>query len=125
MAEETALVCVTGQKSCQRLIHLGAQIASEHGLPLLVLSVSGSGANLLEDPKVSEALNDLYALSGEVGAEMTMLHSGDAARAICDFAHERHVTHLILGASRPGSGSFIAHLNEDLPGVALHIAPCE
>ena len=78
---ETVLVCVTGQQSSQRLIHRGAEIAGEYGAALLVLSVSGSGVNLLSNPEVSQALNDLYRLSGQVGAEMTMLHHHDAHRA--------------------------------------------
>ena len=54
---ETVLVCVTGQQSSQRLIHRGAQVAREHDAALLVLSVSGSGVNLLSNPEVSQALN--------------------------------------------------------------------
>lgn len=120
---ETVLVCVTGQKSSQRLIHKGATIAQELGAPLLVLSVSGSGLNHLDNPAVSQALNDLYRLSGEVGAEMTMLQHSDAHRAICDFVHARGVTHLVLGDSRPGQGSFIPQLMRSLPNVAFTIEP--
>lgn len=117
---ETVLVCVTGQQSCQRLIHRGAALAQEHGAALLVLSVSGSGVNLLSDPQVSEALNDLYRLSVEVSAEMTMLHHHDAHQAICDFAKERNVTRLVLGEGKPGS-AFVASLMRALPRVAFTI----
>jgi len=118
---ETVLVCVTGQQSSQRLIHRGAQIAREHGAELLVLSVSGSGVNLLSNPEVSQALNDLYRLSGEVGAEMTMLHHHDAHRAICDFTQERGVTRLVLGEGKPGAGAFITNLMRALPNVIFTI----
>ena len=117
---ETFLVCVTGQQSSSRLIHRGAQLAQEHHASLLVLSVSGSGANLLSNPDVSQALNDLYRLSGEVGAEMTMLHHTDAHRAIVDFVKERGVTRLILGEGKPGS-AFIASLMRSLPQVAFTV----
>lgn len=117
---ETVLVCVTGQQSSSRLIHRGAQIAQQKGATLLVLSVSGSGVNLLSNPDVSQALNDLYRLSGEVGAEMTMLHHTDALRAICDFVKERGVTHLVLGEGKPGS-IFIAKLMRSLPQVAFTV----
>lgn len=120
---ETVLVCVTGQKSSERLIHKGAEIAKEHGAELLVLSVSGSGLNHLDDPAVSMALNDLYRISGEVGAEMTMLQHTDAHRAICDFAHQRHVTRMVLGDSPGGRGSFIPQLMRSLPQVAFTIEP--
>lgn len=117
---ETVLVCVTGQQSSSRLIHRGAQLAQQRGAALLVLSVSGSGVNLLSNPDVSQALNDLYRLSGEVGAEMTMLHHTDAHRAICDFVKERGVTHLILGEGKPGS-AFIVNLMRALPQVAFTV----
>lgn len=120
---ETVLVCVTGQQSSQRLIHRGAALAREHGAELLVLSVSGSGVNLLSNPEVSQALNDLYRLSGEVGAEMTMLHHHDAHRAICDFARVRGVTRLVLGEGKPGASAFIPHLMRSLPDVAFTIEP--
>lgn len=120
---ETVLVCVTGQQSSQRLIRRGAALAREHGAALLVLSVSGSGVNLLSNPEVSQALNDLYRLSGEVGAEMTMLHHHDAHRAICDFAKERGVTRLVLGEGKPGASAFIANLMRSLPSVAFTIEP--
>lgn len=120
---ETVLVCVTGQRSSARLIHEGAEIARQHQGTLLVLSVSGSGLNTLAHPGVAEALDELYRLSHEVGAEMTMLHAPDAHKAICAFARERGVTHILLGESRNGSGSFEASLMRSLPQVTFHVAP--
>ncbi len=120
---DTVLVCVTGQQSSQRLIHQGAALAQELSATLLVLSVSGSGVNLLSNPQVSQALNDLYRLSVEVGAEMTMLHHTDAHRAICDFARERSVTHLVLGQGPSGENPFITRLKASLPQVAFFVEP--
>lgn len=110
----TVLVCVTGQATGRRLIHRGAGIAREAGLPLLVLSVSGSGLNVLEDPQVSLALNELYHLSSEVGAEMTMLHAPDALHAITRFARERHVVQVVLGEGK-GNTNFVDALRLALP----------
>lgn len=120
---ETVLVCVTGQQSSQRLIHRGAQLAGELNAQLLVLSVSGSGFNLLSDPQVSQALNDLYRLSGQVGAEMTMLHDPDALHAIRHFARSRGVTHLVLGEGRTGENTFISSLMRALPQVIFTLEP--
>ena len=41
------LVCVTGQKSCEHLIHVGAEIAREDGAELSVVHVAKMGANFL------------------------------------------------------------------------------
>lgn len=121
---ETILVCVTGQLSGARLIQRGTQLAKEHAGTLLVLSVSGSGANLLSNPDVSNALNELYRLSGEAGAEMTMLHDRDALHAITTFARERGVTRMVLGEGQPGS-SFVSRLTRALPQVRFTVEPCE
>lgn len=120
---ETVLVCVTGQQSSQRLIHRGAALAQQHGAALLVLSVSGSGFNLLTNPRVSQSLNDLYRLSGEVGAEMTMLHDADAFGAICRFARERGVTRLVLGAGKGETSGFVNRLMQALPQVDFLVEP--
>lgn len=117
---ETVLVCVTGQTSSERLIHKGAQIAREHQATLLVLSVSGCGMNLSSNPQVMQSLNDLYRLSSEVGAEMTILHHPDARRAICDFARDRSVTRLVVGEGKTQS-SFIPNLMRSLPDVSFTI----
>lgn len=117
--KETVLVCVTGQQSSQRLIRRGAEAARKLEAPLLVLSVSGSGYNLLSDPQVSQALNDLYSLCGQVGAEMTMLHHANAHAAICDFVRERGVTHLVLGEGRQGKNRFVTDLMRALPHVVF------
>lgn len=120
---ETVLVCVTGQQSSQRLIHRGAELASQYGGALLVLSVSGAGFNLLTNPGVSQSLNDLYSLSGQVGAEMTMIHHTNPHQAICDFARQRGVTRLVLGESRPGHDNFVAELVQALPNVSFIVEP--
>lgn len=120
---ETVLVCVTGQQSSQRLIHRGAELARQYHAQLLVLAVSGAGFNLLTNPSVSQSLNDLYCLSGQVGAEMTMLHHTNPHQAICDFVRERSVTRLVLGESKPGHSSFVAGLMKALPNVSFAIEP--
>ena len=118
---ETVLVCVTGQRSGAQLIHKGAELAREHAAQLLVLSVSGSGLNTLTNPSVVRSLDELYRLSGEVGAEMTMLHASDAHKAICDFVRQRGVTRMVLGQTAQSGSAFAAHLMRSLPGVSFII----
>lgn len=117
------LVCVTGQKSSERLIHKGAALAQQHQATLLVLSVSGSGLNVMSDPQVAQALDQLYRSACAVGAEMTMMQARDPHKAIVQFCKNRGVTHVVLGQSKDGSGSFISSLNRALPKVTFHIEP--
>ena len=125
MHTETTLVCVTAQRSCQRLIHRGAEIARSHDAPLLVLFVSGSGFNVLTNPSVSAVMNELYTVSAEVGAEMTMLQSSTPKAAISGFIRERQVNHLVLGQGRPDPNGMVAQLMNEFPAVTFHIEPGE
>ena len=97
MTAETVLVCVTGQRMCERLIQRGAEVAQEHQLPLLVLSVVGNGQNSLGDPAVADALDYLYHTSASHGAEMTVLCSEKPLDTIVDFAHKHAVAHVVIG----------------------------
>lgn len=123
MSTETVLVCVTGQRLCDRLIGRGAEVAREKDLPLLVLSVAGNGQNDLGDPVVAEALDYLYRHSMEHGAEMTVLCSPKPQDAIVEFARKHEVRHLIIGEGKPDRGgeSFPSRLAKALPQVILHV----
>ena len=122
---ETVLVCVTGQRMCERLIHRGAQVAQEHHMPLLVLSVAGNGLNDLSNPAVAEALDYLYEASASNGAEMTVLCSDKPLDTMVAFATAHGARHLVLGEGKPdGHGnSFAARLALALPLVAFHGEP--
>ena len=59
----SVLVCVTGQKNCERLIVAGARIAREENLPLNVLHVVHSGGSVLgfvNEPEALEYLLNKY-----------------------------------------------------------------
>jgi len=123
MAKAATLVCATAQRSCQRLIHRGAEIARRHQTPLLVLSVSGSGPNVLSNPEAAGAMNVLYAVSSEVGAEMTMLTASNAKQAIAAFMRERNVKHLVLGQGKGGVNSLAEQLMIEFPDTAFYVEP--
>lgn len=122
---ETVLVCVTGQKMCERLIHRGAQVAQEQALPLLVLSVVGNGLNDLSNPAVTEALDYLYSTSAQNGAEMTVLCSPKPLDAIIAFAKAHGARHIILGEGKTDAhgNSFAGRLAMALPLATFHGEP--
>ncbi len=59
----SVLVCVTGQRSCERLIVIGAQLAAQARQPLIVLHVARAGGNVLGSKNEAEALEYLRAIS--------------------------------------------------------------
>ena len=73
----TILVCVTVQRECERLITAGKRLADSGGNKLKVLHVAEPNGPALGNPDTREALNSLYALSRQEGAEMTVLYNED------------------------------------------------
>ena len=82
--ESRVLVCVTGQKSCARLIHDGAEIAAEEGASLSVVHVAKMGSNFLGSASEAEALEYLFAISKSHSADMMLLRNDDVVHTIAE-----------------------------------------
>ncbi|MDL2206026.1 universal stress protein [Eubacteriales bacterium OttesenSCG-928-N13] len=112
------LACVTGQKSCERLIVEGAKMADAMNAELSVLHVAAAGTSLLGYPLEGDAMEYLYKISSEHGADMTMIRSDDVIEAIARFAIKNEINIILMGAARKKSGRNIAlELQVRLPGV--------
>ena len=118
--ESRVLVCVTGQKSCARLIHDGAEIAAEEGASLSVVHVAKMGSNFLGSASEAEALEYLLRRSNDVGADMTVLHAKDPKGALCEYAQRNRIGCVVLGvAPGPDALAFARALEAKLPGVEI------
>ena len=109
----TVLVCVTVQRECQRLILAGKRLADNAAIPLHVLHVMEPDAAPLGNPDAQEALNSLYALSREAGAEMTLLYDADVRAAIVNYAHQVNAVCVVVGSDKQGNWA-MAEALEDL-----------
>lgn len=122
--DQPVLVCVTGQKTCDRLIKTGAQLAAAHDSPLLVVHVAPAGAPLLGNSTQSEALDYLYSLSCETGAEMAVLRAPDPVERLIQYALEQHAAHIVLGAGTPDGSArkdVAGLLKARLPHIQVHV----
>lgn len=104
MAEKGILVCVTQQKTCERLIKEGARLKNPDE-ELYVVNVSQEGWSLLgkkykEPGEAAEALEYLFEISKNYGAHMTVLRSNDVVRALVDFLNKKKIPLVILGGSK-------------------------
>lgn len=104
MAAKDVLVCVTRQKTCERLIKEGARLTGGDE-KLYVVNVSPDGWSLLGKQydgadKTAEALEYLYEISKNYGAHMTVLRSEDVVEALVDFLNKKQISTVILGDSR-------------------------
>ena len=96
------LVCVTQQKTCEKLIRKAAALRdqalnSQHEIQLFVLHVAKNDWNFLDNAKEGEALDYLFNISKSVGAELTVLKSDEIAKTISDFAIENKIGVILMG----------------------------
>ncbi len=86
------MVCVTLQNTCQKLIDHAVSIR-ENDDNLFVLHV----AKNIEAVDKGAILEFLYSVSHSAGADMTVLYSEDALKAVVDFIKEKNIDTVILG----------------------------
>lgn len=118
------MVCVTRQKTCERLIKIGRKLVNGEG-KLTVVHVIKSEANVLGNPDEGEALEYLFQVSKQAGADMTVLRSEDILNTLLDYAKENHITEIVMGESPdPGSAnSIIRNMEQMLPDIKFNVIP--
>ena len=114
------LVCVTGQKTCARLIREGAALAARTGGTVSVVHVAEPGRAILGNHREGEALEYLFRASGEVGADMTVLRAENALNTLYEYAADKGVGCVVVGLGSGRSGNdFAEKLRMLLPGVDI------
>lgn len=88
----TTVVCVTDQFSCERLIHVGRRIADMSGTSLVVVS-SGQLSPSLNH----EALDHLFSVSKEYGADMDVFYSETPFETLLSFLQGSGARHVVTG----------------------------
>lgn len=122
------MVCVTGQRSCERLILHGLKRTAPNEAgerpPLYIVHCVQNGQRFMNSPDEADAIDYLFTCAQYAGAELTILRTDNVQQTIADFAHEHGVGVLILGA--PGeqgehNGKFARGLRELLPEIEFDI----
>ncbi|AFS78935.1 universal stress protein domain-containing protein [Gottschalkia acidurici 9a] len=93
------MVCVTQQKTCERLITTGYKKIEQEKDNLFVIHVVNENDSFLHNSNEGEALEYLFAVSKKAGADLTVIRAKDVIGAIGDFAKKNEITHVILGES--------------------------
>lgn len=116
------MVCVTVQRTCERLIHKGADLAGEEDLR--VVHVVRNGGAVLGGDNEPEALDYLFRISRTFGAEMDMLRSDNVVDTLVDFANKHQISYLVIGAGGNDSRTdMAAALRARLPEVRIFVIP--
>ena len=77
MGAKHILTCVTGQRSCERLIAQGTSFAQTLGCDGTVLHVASSQNLIMGSENRAQALEHLYQISKDYGADMAVLRADD------------------------------------------------
>ena len=124
MEQPVVLVCVTTQKSCERLIEAGAKAAAATQAKLHVIHVAGSHQRFFNTLNEADALEFLFGVSKTHGAEMTVVRSEDVAQTLVDYVRGNGVHMVIFGQSPDADkpGNLIEKVREMLADETIAIA---
>lgn len=121
MKNTNIMVCVTQQKTCERLILSGYKLVKSKDDNLYVIHVVSEKAMFLEQDNDGEALEYLFDISKKSGADLTVIRSKDIMKAMVDFAKKNHITHIVIGSTPEKENShkqnFALQLKEALPSI--------
>ena len=98
------MVCVTQQKNCERLIRAGYEKATNDKDKLFIINVVSENDTFLNTSSDGDALEYLFSVSSEVGANLTVIRAKDVIGAMAEFAMKHKITHVVVGASPHGGG---------------------
>ncbi|NLL06707.1 MAG: universal stress protein [Clostridiaceae bacterium] len=93
------LVCVTQQKTCERLIRKAANLRDDLKGELFVIHVAKNAWNFLGNKKEGEALDYLFRISKSVGADLSVLKSDNIVETIVEFVREKEISYIVMGES--------------------------
>ncbi len=101
---KNVMVCVTQQKNCERLIMAGYEKIMNEKDQLFVINVVSENDSFLQSYNDGEALEYLFRISRDAGADLTVIRAKDVIGAMGEFAKKNKITHVVLGASPHGGG---------------------
>ena len=119
VGEQTVLVCVTGQRRCERLIRQGRIVAEHLQARLRVVSVQPKDAL---DAQAADALEYLFTVAKEQQAEMSVYYTNEPMGTLVHFARRCQAVCLVAGCpGGAGESRFLADIRQHLPLSLIHI----
>ena len=126
MEKNHVLVCVTGQRTCERLIAEGDRLAAELAAELSVVQVARQGMGLLGGVVAeAEALEYLFKVSSEHGADMTVIRSESVVETLAGHARKINADLMVLGAPRQTDRDVTRDLKAHMPEMEFAIVYTE
>ena len=116
------LVCVTQQKTCERLIEKALEFSADKD-SIFIIHVAKDNWSFLDNDKEGEALEYLFGIAKSIGANLTVLRSEKIVETIVAYALENKIDLLVLGDSKGDHSEnyFYKSLKNSLNGVEIHV----
>lgn len=93
------LVCVTQQKSCERLIDFGFNLINSESDELHVIHVVKENWKYFGQLEEKDALEYLFDVSKKKDAMLTVLKAKDIEKTLADFSEANKITDIVMGES--------------------------
>ena len=124
-SKKNILVCVTQQKTCERLIRKAAKIKANKNMDLFVIHVVKDQWKFLDSASEGEALEYLFGISKSVGANLTVLRSNNIVDTISEFTIEHNISQIFIGQSPNdhSENNFYNELRSILDDVEISVIP--
>lgn len=119
------MVCVTQQKTCERLIKKAHNMIEVTNGNLFVIHVVKNDSKFLDNDKEGEALEYLFGISKAVGANLSVLRADSVSETLVDFAVENNIDAIFMGESVDASSDnkFYIRIKEKLPHINIVVVP--
>ncbi len=118
------LVCVTQQKTCERLIKKALEFSREED-SIFIIHVAKNSWSFLDNDKEGEALEYLFGIAKSIGANLTVLRSDEIVDTIVEYAWDNKINLLVMGDSKGdhSENHFFKSLKNSLDSVEIHVVP--
>ncbi|TCO72264.1 universal stress protein [Marinisporobacter balticus] len=124
---QNIMVCVTQQKTCERLIRRGAEIRDTYNGELFVIHVAKEGDHFLGTSKDGDALDYLFEESKAYGANLTVVRAHDVLETLKKLTEKNNIDLIVLGQSFEKNEKNVSNkLEKQLPkDIEVEIVPIE
>lgn len=121
------MVCVTQQKTCERLIKKAHNMIENANGNLYVIHVVKNDTKFLDNDQEGEALEYLFGITKSIGANLTVLKADSVSETLVDFAVSNKINTVFMGESTDASSEnkFYNRLKEKLPQINIVVVPQE
>ena len=120
------MVCVTNQRSYDKLMARGAELGAGAGARLHVVHCVETGRKFMNSAFESDAIEYLFTAAQLAGADLSLLRAENVDDALVEYALRNGISLIVLGEGNAGTNPkdhIAMRLQRRLPGVMFDIVP--